>query len=597
MLRPLVVIRIAWLASLVACASPPPLAVSPVTAPPPPPVALVAPAPPEATMLARFTHTARDTWTVEYVFSSPVSAVAFGHTRISRDGWRITEPSDATRTGAIVSAPRPFVRLAFELPTAFDQPEKEYAPFYRYSDRGALAYTGQLSLARVACESGHCDWGSGLSVGELLSGTMKLVAGAGESVVVNGESPASERAFDVTSDGTYAYFGDLVPVETPAAIGVLDHALPDWLHARIAADIPRMLGLFADRLGPLDGAKPTVYLTFAAIKRGYSFGGGVLPPHVLSLDLELGPDLLSEKNTRTRAKVDELIAHEAAHFWNGGKYTHSGDATAAWMHEGTADAMAFRALRLTGTFDEAGYRDRLSEAASECALWLNGGAGLRATQGGHSRAFYVCGSTFDLVAEAAQKRHDPSTDLFTFWNAVFAEGKPTYEEAQFFQVLDRVSGDPTLSAVMRHLLHERDDDPVKAIRGLLASVGLTTTLKPSADPMPPAYDEMASVSAVTSLVSASCLDGLTFVGDVAATAKVTKDGACGAPSLIKGDRIDQVEGVLLGAHGATAYARGYASCVARKSFEITTKSGVHARIACKDTPAAPPPYFRLVKVP
>src|ERR1019366_1336097 len=126
----------------------------------------------------------------------------------------------------------------------------------------------------------------------------------------------------------------------------------------------------------------------------------------------------------TSTSIDLLVAHEAAHFWNAEQYPHAGDAAAAWLHEGTADAMALRALHALGALDDAAYRDRLSLAASQCALWLTTGDGLdAAVRPGHARAFYECGSTFDLVAEAACTRKDPEADLFRFWRAVFAEAK------------------------------------------------------------------------------------------------------------------------------------------------------------------------------
>src|SRR5208282_3681514 len=113
-----------------------------------------------------------------------------------------------------------------------------------------------------------------------------------------------------------------------------------------------------------------------------------------------------------------------------------------WMDEGGADALATRALHATGVLDDTAFRNTLSQAASECALWLSAGEPLTAsTRPGHARAFYVCGSTLSLVVEAAIERRDPKVDLFTFWRAVFDEGKPAYDEGTFLRVLDRMGGD------------------------------------------------------------------------------------------------------------------------------------------------------------
>ncbi len=74
------------------------------------------------------------------------------------------------------------------------------------------------------------------------------------------------------------------------------------------------------------------------------------------------------------------------------------------------------------------------------------------------------------------KRRDPKADLFTLWRAVFAEAKPTYDEALFARVLDRLSGDPQVSAALRSLVHDTLQDPSAALRAELHHVGVETAL-------------------------------------------------------------------------------------------------------------------------
>jgi hypothetical protein len=550
----------------------------------------------DPTTRVRLAHTGPDTWTVDYAFPTAVDAVAFGRSRIPRAGWRVIEPLDARIAGAFVVAPHPFAALRFEIKTDTRHPEAEYAPFCRFTDSGRLVYMGQLAVARAACASTACTAEQGLSPGESFRGEITMVAdhGARESVVVAGKSPAAEATVALTDDGTYAYFGDLAPAETEDLLGVYDRALPEWLRRRVAGDIPRMLALYHAKLGPLEGARPTVYVSFSAVSAGHSLGGGTLDPYVLAIDLQLGPELLDATHPETPIHIDGLVAHEAAHFWNGHRYHHSADRGSAWMHEGTADAMTLRALHAIGTLDDAAYRDRLSLAASVCALWLATGESITSSTGaGHSRAFYDCGSTLDLVAEAAVRRRDPSADLFTFWKRVFEEGKPTYEESHFLGVLGRLGGDHEVALGVQRLLHEKSRDPTGALRDLLHRVGLETTV--SHGPFASAYEEQGSIPAVAALLPSACVEGLAFDGDVGVQPRVTRDGAC--PGLSKGDVIRSLAGVSIGVAGATAFAKGYASCAAAHTVEVVTTKKVSVKLACTPEPHAPPGYLTLTNLP
>jgi hypothetical protein len=574
-------------------------AARPLPAPTPlAPVVVAAPAPPAPlpapTVSIRLSHTGPDTWAVDYAFSAPTDAVAFARKGIVRDGWKLVSPVDVRRSGVFLLGSHPFRHVAFELTTDTKQPEKEYAPFLRYTDRGRLAYTGQLTVAQATCGPAGCATDDGLASGATYAGEVTLVPLEGETVVVNGAAPAATATVPVSDDGTYAYFGDLAPIETPSAIGVFDRALPPWLGERIAADIPRILALYTEKLGPLDGPKPTVYVTFAKLAKGHSVGGGVLPPRVVSLDVELGPDLMDRKNPKTRLAIDALVAHEAAHFWNGGKYSPSSDPAAAWMHEGTADAMALRALRSAGAIDDDALREKLSLDASACALWLSTGDGVRAsTRPGHAHEFYACGEIIDTAVDAACRKKDPSVDLFAFWKTVFEAGKPTYEEEHFLRALDRLAGDPTLSLAVTKLVNERQDDPGKAVRALLARAGVTTAS--GRGEVPPAYDEVGSVAAVSSLLPDACVKGLAFDGNVGVRPRVTMEGAC--PGLAPGEVIDTLAGVPIGPHGVEAFAKGYASCRRSRTVDVTTSTHKRAKLACAPSPRPPPAYFRVTAAP
>ncbi|MGH7293435.1 MAG: hypothetical protein ACRELB_00810, partial [Polyangiaceae bacterium] len=317
-------------------------------------------------------------------------------------------------------------------------------------------------------------------------------------------------------------------------------------------------------------------------------------PHLLTLDLELDAAGLGG-GASTRLQIDRLAAHEAAHFWNADQHARRGEPGDAWLDEGSADALAMRALHATGVLDDAAYRGALSEAASECAMWLSGGEPLTAcARPGHSRALYVCGSTLSLVAEAAVRRRDPGADLFTFWKAVFDEGQPAYDEATFFRVLDRLGGAPPVSAAVRRLVHERQPDPTQALRDALRLVGLETRVH-TQEPLPEEYEQHASIPEMDALLPRACARSLTFDGDVEVRPVVGADGAC--PGLSRGDVLDTVAGEPVGVRGAASFRRADASCRARRAVEVMTDKKVRVEVPCEPQARVAPSYFELVRAP
>jgi hypothetical protein len=552
------------------------------------------PLPTDATVNIRFTHAGADSWVADYALPEPVRALGFRRTRIARDGWRVVDPPGATFAGRYVVSARPFTRLRVELPTSTAQPDKEYRPFYVFADSGLLAYTGQLGVVHAVCGAGDCAGGDGLSVGAAYAGTLTLVPASGEKVVVQGSSPVSEASVTLGNDGTYAYFGTLAPVEAAGFVGVLDRGMPEWMRDRVSADLPRLFAFYAQRLGALDDPKPTVFLTFARRDHGVSLGGGVLKPHLLTLDLELEAARLTESSA-TLLDVDRLVAHEAAHFWNDDQYSHVGDPGSAWLDEGSADALAARVLHATGVLDDGAYRATLSQAASECALWLSGGEAMSTfIRPGHARALYVCGSTLSLVAEAAIRRRDPGADLFTFWRAVFDEGKPEYGEATFFRVLERLGRDPRVTEAVRRLVHERLDDPTRALRDTLRLVGLETTVL-SQESLPADYEQHGAIPEMDGLLPRACARALTFDGDIEVRPAVGADGVC--PGLTRGDLIESVAGVPVALRGATSFQRAYAICRHEHVVDVITAKGAQVTMPCEPQARSAPSYFELVRVP
>src|SRR6185503_4914726 len=160
----------------------------------------------------------------------------------------------------------------------------------------------------------------------------------GTHVVVGGRVERGVAAFlDSLDDGTYAYIGTAKPIETPDVLAIVDSSMPAWLRELFDRNLPALFHEYAKRFGTALPWKPVVLFSFDSSGTGYSSGGGTLTG-LISMVLTG-----SAWRTPSRTAMEQgfhLIAHESAHLWNGQLVSNANSGRGAWMHEGSADAMA-----------------------------------------------------------------------------------------------------------------------------------------------------------------------------------------------------------------------------------------------------------------
>jgi hypothetical protein len=161
------------------------------------------------------------------------------------------------------------------------------------------------------------------------------------------------------------------------------------------------------------------------------------------------------------------VAHEAAHMWNGEQFSHE-VAGGGWLHEGSADAFAYRALLELGIIDRALYRERLSEAASLCAFGLGGDA-LKVSRPG--RNDYTCGFVIAALSEAVARGRSPRGDIFSFWRAIFSGAHGgTYDDSLYLRTLESAGGEQA-AATVRQLVNEPLPAAGQIVEGALRAAG------------------------------------------------------------------------------------------------------------------------------
>lgn len=416
-----------------------------------------------------------DRWTAEYVFDGEAPAWAFarsalieGERRPWRPGsWRVETPGvRLERRGDydVLSAdegPLPArVRIAF---TPFARGlEADYDPALVFSDGSVALFTGHFAVVP-------------LEAAEAAAALPADLAGTGIGVVApaatyrNASGPVSlgDRAaagLETSDAEAYVMFGAPPSVETADLRSVVDPGLPAWIGDELAAFAPRLLGLYAERLGPQAGPRPTVLVSWAGPTPGLrSMGGSVLPGLVVMRFEGVG---VLEADLATLASARWFIAHEGAHFWLGQtvRYERARD---SWITEGGADLLAVRA---TAALDPAyDARAELQREVDDCAR-LAVRPVVEAAGRGEHRAFYACGAVLALLAEASVQ----GDGFFGFVRGLIdgggEDGVVTAEA--WYAELARRSGDPELAAGARRLIEQGAADPAGHIAGLFQRAGI-----------------------------------------------------------------------------------------------------------------------------
>lgn len=274
---------------------------------------------------------------------------------------------------------------------------KDYEFFQKFSDGSVAVYTGHL-LA-------HAN-------GALIR-TFRLVSPDGVPIVVGGKRSTSPVTWaDDAGQGTYAYFGSIEPVVSEHTIAIVDPALPDWLESTTREALPRLFAVYAERLGAELPERPTVlFNSIRSNQSGYSSSGGTLPG-VIQLAIE-GTGWETE-SAEGRLQILHFLAHEAAHLWNG-QIAHYPETEHSWMHEGSADGLAQRALLEMGLIDAQRFLDYQTEALNQCRRGL-GVHPLRTAGARQSfELYYTCGNALATLTEASSRG-----DLFAFWRLLIA---------------------------------------------------------------------------------------------------------------------------------------------------------------------------------
>ena len=426
-----------------------------------------------------------DTWTVDFRFDRESPAWLFAHSSVTRDGGRPWRPGSWTveTPGVRIerrgrhdvlfadsgNVPR-HVRIRFT-PVSSDL-IAEYDPALIFSDGSVALWSGHFHLypmdsveavERLPLDLNgirHPGNGAAVTFGDRRGRVLHIGHRFDGATLIGGKA--------------YVLFGPLEPVPSEDIATVIDPALPEWLKRELTRSTPAIFRKLAEMLGPHGGPMPTVLVSWRGPTPHLRSMGGSTLPEQIGMTFE-GAGVVTE-NDSLRDGARWFIAHEASHFWLGNAVGYE-FARDSWITEGGADLLAVRTLAaMNPAYD---WRSALNQSIGQCAALSAGRGVATAAERGENQAFYACGAVFGLVAEAATHR-----SFADFVRGLIEANRAdrVLTRAEWLAELDRLSGDPSLSRDIGHMLDTGAADPKAAIASLLTRAGVRFALSEDGTP-------------------------------------------------------------------------------------------------------------------
>ncbi len=414
-------------------------------------------------------------WQATWFAAEPIQSLRFVRPAnfLRERDWRIVTPGYALgRDGNaqvlnLVDDGTPSAELVIEFPVNTDFMPRDYELFNLFSDGSAAVFTGHF----FAVVNG---------VGEPLT-EVEIAAPPGERVVLDPQpSPY----------GTYAYVGNIKPVEHERVVAIIDPGLPKWLATTLAVKVPELFEVYETRTGQVLEHRPLVLFSFVP-GAGSDINGGALGNLV---QLRATGDTWHDDNPWAVRQALRLIAHEAAHLWNN-ELARFRPGSPPWLHEGGAEAFADGALFALGIIDDGAFTASMERAVNQC---LNGR---------HQGAHYPCGQLAAWWSETAVKAVDASADIFTIWGALATRaqnGDGYYDEDGYFSIVADLGMHADDVALLRRFV-EQPRASAAALQTGMARYGVAIVADDAAADT--ATVMRASAAVVFELLSEDCRGG------------------------------------------------------------------------------------------
>ncbi|MDX1388306.1 MAG: hypothetical protein R3344_03905 [Acidobacteriota bacterium] len=525
-------------------------------------------------------------WQATYHLAEPASRLRFSRQAgfYREDVWEIVTPGwrfDRVGEDQVLVADQGALSdtIVVRFPVYTENLPKEYELFAEFTDGSVAIYTGHLYVTTADAPADGADDAVFLQ-------RLELVANDGEKIVVQGIVGEDRVVWeDPHGDGTYVYFGGIEPLETDSMIGIVDPGAPRWLVEQLNRMLPAFFAAYTERFGEQLPWKPIVLFSFVDIDRpGLSSGGGTLTGLI---QMSATGHEWHEATPESSEHLLYLIAHEAAHLWNGQLHPYE-DSADSWMHEGSADAFAELVLLDAGAIDSNRLAERRTEALNLCVRGLRDGSLATSNQPGRFQNYYACGNLIAVWSVAATPKASGS-DLYGIWRALFARSDPeegSYDRATYFAALEAAGVAPGRIRDLQELIDSEHRDPAARWIEFFGDVGID--LEVMERPIPSLRRRYAS-AALSHLMAENCDGHVSYYNerDRLRTA-VMEDCEPFRDEL----KIVAIEGYPM-EDGDLALEATHRRCGEGEAVTVGLEAGGTARIPCATPPPPEPPPLRF----
>ncbi len=391
--------------------------------------------------------------------------------------WTIETPGvRLERRGAhelLVGDGRPLRKVRIRVRPYTGGLRASYTPVLRFSD-GALAHFDlhyqAAPLARLAERTLPSELDEIKDLDEAIG--LLSVRDPGARLLVRGRVARSRISTTLGKRaGAYVYSGNSPILETNALAAVFDSNLPAWTRKELNEFTPRLLALYAERMGPPKWGRPMAIVAWSGPSPGVaSASGSVLPGAVV---MELGGEGLLQSSPRIVKYLYGFLGHETAHFWLG-QTVHQARREDAWITEGGANLIALRGLEQLAISRDS--RAELQKYLDDCLSSLASGRSLRdeTLEGKDAGGHYTCGAMLFLAAEGAARGRNVGADAFTFVRRLIEANRSdgAVSTRDWLTAFEAETLNSTLSKSVLDLVENGHDNPADFFAKLFVATGV-----------------------------------------------------------------------------------------------------------------------------
>lgn len=389
-------------------------------------------------------------WLIIYDFSEKVEAISFEKTPYSfiESDWVVQTPGAHLDLSLLhVKFATPGNQLSIALESKNDDFIRGfYTPFLNFSDGSSAIYVGHYIPKKIKIDG---VW----EAIEEVAISLTISPSENEAVFFNGKKGAEDLRMSAVDVAQYAYVGNAPAKTFEGFTAILDPALPTWIYESYLKAIPEFYNYYKTKTLAELHFEPLFIVNFKSSATRTSSDGGAINKQVV---INFIGDAWSQDPDANRVNVLALLAHEMAHLWNG-QYWHSDEQNPVWMHEGSANYFARKALLNFGYVSVQDNIDYYLRQSESCINALQN----RAINRLENRADnYSCG---DVVFKLAALMTGTDAHLDVWNQLVVSEGSAVYSEDYFIRALAKNSTDKNEANIMVNALRHSSDGKLSAL--------------------------------------------------------------------------------------------------------------------------------------